>query len=62
VAGDGCRQPVGAVRAGDPLTRQEITILLARLEQTDVNRYCPHGRPIVIHLPVAQLERDFHRR
>ncbi len=51
-----------AVRAGDPLTPEEISFLLARLEQTDVNRYCPHGRPIVVHLPVAQLERDFHRR
>ncbi len=51
-----------AVRAGDPLTPEEISILLARLERTDVNRYCPHGRPIVVRLPVAQLERDFHRR
>ncbi len=51
-----------AVRAGDPLTPSEIGVLLARLEQTDVNRFCPHGRPIVVHLPVAQLERDFHRR
>jgi DNA mismatch repair protein MutL len=51
-----------AVRAGDPLTPDEIRRLLATLEQLDVNRYCPHGRPIVVHLPVAQLERDFHRR
>jgi len=51
-----------AVRAGDPLTPEEIRRLLARLEQVDVNRYCPHGRPIVVHLPAAQLERDFHRR
>jgi DNA mismatch repair protein MutL len=51
-----------AVRAGDPLTPDEIRRLLAKLEQVDVNRYCPHGRPIVVHLPVAQLERDFHRR
>ncbi|MBX6772925.1 MAG: DNA mismatch repair endonuclease MutL [Chloroflexi bacterium] len=51
-----------AVRAGDPLTAEEIASLLARLEETDVSRYCPHGRPIVVHLPVAQLERDFHRR
>lgn len=51
-----------AVRAGDPLTPGEITGLLARLEETDVSRYCPHGRPVVIHLPVTQLERDFHRR
>jgi DNA mismatch repair protein MutL len=51
-----------AVRAGDPLTSEEISTLLARLERTDVNRYCPHGRPIVVRLPVAQLERDFHRR
>ena len=51
-----------AVRAGDPLTPSEIAILLARLEETDVSRYCPHGRPVVVHLPVTQLERDFHRR
>ena len=51
-----------AVRAGDPLTPGEIAGLLARLEETDVSRYCPHGRPIVVHLPVTQLERDFHRR
>lgn len=51
-----------AVRAGDPLTPEEMSVLLARLEQTDVNRYCPHGRPIVVHLPVTQLEKDFHRR
>ena len=51
-----------AVRAGDPLTMEEITVLLARLEDTDVSRYCPHGRPVVVHLSVTQLERDFHRR
>jgi DNA mismatch repair protein MutL len=51
-----------AVRAGDPLTREEMAALLARLEQTDVGRYCPHGRPIVVHLSAAQLEKDFHRR
>ncbi len=52
----------GAVRAGDALTLPEITTLLARLEETDVSRYCPHGRPVVVHLSVSQLERDFHRR
>ncbi|MGH2457727.1 MAG: DNA mismatch repair endonuclease MutL [Chloroflexota bacterium] len=51
-----------AVRAGDPLTMEEIARLLARLEATDVSRYCPHGRPVVIQLSVTQLERDFHRR
>lgn len=51
-----------AVRAGDALTLTEIATLLARLEETDVSRYCPHGRPVVVHLSVSQLERDFHRR
>ena len=51
-----------AVRAGDSLSAEEIAVLLAKLEQTDVSRYCPHGRPVVIHLPTAQLERDFKRR
>ena len=51
-----------AVRAGDALSPDLMRELIQRLEQTDVGRFCPHGRPTVIRLPAAQLERDFGRR
>jgi DNA mismatch repair protein MutL len=51
-----------AVRAGDTLSAELMRELIERLEGTDVGRFCPHGRPTVVRLPVAQLERDFGRR
>ena len=51
-----------AVRAGDNLGPNEISELLSLLEGTDVSRFCPHGRPIIIHLPTSRLARDFGRR
>lgn len=51
-----------AVRAGDDLAPSEISELLSLLEGTDVSRFCPHGRPIIIHLPTSRLARDFGRR
>jgi DNA mismatch repair protein MutL len=51
-----------AVRAGDSLSTELMRELIERLETTDVGRFCPHGRPTVVRLPVSQLERDFGRR
>jgi DNA mismatch repair protein MutL len=51
-----------AVRAGDALSLELMRRLIERLEGTDVARFCPHGRPTVVRLPAAQLERDFGRR
>ncbi len=51
-----------AIRAGDDLSPSEISELLSLLEGTDVSRFCPHGRPIIIHLPTSRLARDFGRR
>jgi DNA mismatch repair protein MutL len=51
-----------AVRAGDTLAPQEMAALIAQLEQCDMRRTCPHGRPTMIHLSHAQLEREFGRR
>ncbi|HEY3110671.1 MAG TPA: DNA mismatch repair endonuclease MutL [Chloroflexota bacterium] len=51
-----------AVRAGDALSPELMRELIERLEGTDVGRFCPHGRPTVVRLPVSQLERDFGRR
>ncbi|HXI18894.1 MAG TPA: DNA mismatch repair endonuclease MutL [Chloroflexota bacterium] len=51
-----------AVRAGDALMPEEMAALIAQLDQCDMRRTCPHGRPTMIHLSHAQLEREFGRR
>ena len=51
-----------AVRAGDSLTPEEMAALIDQLERCDMRRTCPHGRPTMIHLSHAQLEREFGRR
>jgi DNA mismatch repair protein MutL len=51
-----------AVRAGDRLAAEEMAALIAQLERCDMRRTCPHGRPTMIHLSHAQLEREFGRR
>ncbi|MBN1435778.1 MAG: DNA mismatch repair endonuclease MutL [Sedimentisphaerales bacterium] len=50
-----------AVKAGDPLTPQEIQNLLKQLPQTNRPTTCPHGRPTTINLTLAQLEKQFKR-
>ncbi|WP_394843718.1 DNA mismatch repair endonuclease MutL [Pendulispora brunnea] len=50
-----------SVRAGDSLSPEEATALLASLEGIDFSGHCPHGRPIVMHLTFAELERRVGR-
>ncbi|MBI4785539.1 MAG: DNA mismatch repair endonuclease MutL [Chloroflexi bacterium] len=51
-----------AVKGGQVLALEEMRELVRRLEQTTAPRTCPHGRPTVIQLNVAQLEREFGRK
>jgi DNA mismatch repair protein MutL len=51
-----------AVRAGKTLTLEEMRSLLARLERCRYPRSCAHGRPTMLHISQAQLEREFGRR
>jgi DNA mismatch repair protein MutL len=51
-----------AVKGGQALALEEMRELVRRLEQTTSPRTCPHGRPTVIQLNIAQLEREFGRR
>ncbi|MCC6443108.1 MAG: DNA mismatch repair endonuclease MutL [Armatimonadetes bacterium] len=51
-----------AVKAGDALTHEEMAHLLDELRETRNPYTCPHGRPIVIVLSVAELEKRFKRR
>ena len=50
-----------AVKAGDPLTAEEIDSLLARLQQAEKGSSCPHGRPTTLKLTLRDLEKQFKR-
>src|SRR5581483_892774 len=45
------------VRAGDVLGRPEAIALLAQLDDVDLRSHCPHGRPVVLRLPLSEIER-----
>jgi DNA mismatch repair protein MutL len=51
----------GAIKSGQALSEEEIRALVRQLEQTANPHTCPHGRPTVIRLSAAQLEREFGR-
>ncbi len=51
-----------AVKAGQVLSIAEQQQLLRQLEASTSPRTCPHGRPTLIHLSVANLEKQFGRR
>ncbi len=51
----------GAVRSGQALSDAEMRALVRELEATANPHTCPHGRPTVIHLSTARLEKDFGR-
>jgi len=50
-----------AVKAGDPLKREEIEALLARRAVGDLAATCPHGRPTALVLSKSDLEKQFGR-
>jgi len=50
-----------AVRAGQPLTDDEMRELVRQLEQATLPHTCPHGRPTMIRLNSAQLRKEFGR-
>jgi DNA mismatch repair protein MutL len=52
----------GAIRAGKTLSTEEMRELVQLLEQSESPRTCPHGRPTMIHVSAAALQREFGRR
>jgi DNA mismatch repair protein MutL len=50
-----------AVKAGDPLTFDEMNGLLADLLQCENPYTCPHGRPIIVEIGNADMDRRFGR-
>ncbi len=50
-----------AVKAGDPLSFDEMNALVADLLRSENPYTCPHGRPIIVELPNGDLDRKFGR-
>jgi DNA mismatch repair protein MutL len=50
-----------AVKAGDPLTPDEIKTLIERREMVARSSNCPHGRPTTLRLTLRDLEKQFKR-
>ncbi|MDW8344493.1 MAG: DNA mismatch repair endonuclease MutL [Verrucomicrobiae bacterium] len=50
-----------AVKAHDPLHGPELVSLLEQLQQCELPYTCPHGRPTMIQISYAELERKFRR-
>ena len=51
-----------AVKARDPLGVRELEALLRELRTCDLPYTCPHGRPTMIQLSYAELEKKFGRK
>jgi DNA mismatch repair protein MutL len=51
----------GAVRAHQPLHHDEIQALLRDLAGTAMPFTCPHGRPVLLHIALADIEKKFLR-
>ena len=50
-----------SIKAGDPLSEKEMLSLIEQLFSTSMPYVCPHGRPIVIRIDLAELDRRFGR-
>lgn len=50
-----------AVKAGDPLSFDEMNALVSDLLRSENPYTCPHGRPIIVELPNGDLDRKFGR-
>ena len=51
-----------AVKAHDPLKGRELVGLLQQLHRCELPYTCPHGRPTMIQISYAELEKKFGRR
>ncbi|MCA9135544.1 MAG: hypothetical protein KDB00_02265, partial [Planctomycetales bacterium] len=50
-----------AVKAGDPLSPEEIGALLEQRDMYNDTHHCPHGRPTALFFSRDELDRMFGR-
>ena len=51
----------GSTKFGESLTREEMVTLLREWSSCEFREVCPHGRPIVKRISLADLLREFGR-
>lgn len=50
-----------AVKAGDSLPAESISALLSQMRETGAPPTCPHGRPLVVRIEKADIDKRFRR-
>jgi len=50
-----------AIKAGDRLNGAEMVVLIEHLFLTKVPYVCPHGRPVIVRIPLEELDKRFGR-
>lgn len=50
-----------AIRSGDRLSLATMNALIDQLFATKSPYFCPHGRPVIINIPLAELDKRFGR-
>jgi DNA mismatch repair protein MutL len=51
----------GALRAGDVVSPETARALLVQLDGVDLRSHCPHGRPVLLRMPVTEIEQRLGR-
>lgn len=50
-----------AIKAGDRLSEKEMRLLVDQLFATSMPYVCPHGRPVIIKIPLDEFDKRFGR-
>jgi DNA mismatch repair protein MutL len=50
-----------AIKAGDRLNNTEMVVLIEHLFLTKMPFVCPHGRPVIVKIPLEELDKRFGR-
>jgi DNA mismatch repair protein MutL len=50
-----------AIKTGDRLNVTEMVVLIEHLFLTKVPYVCPHGRPVIVKIPLEELDKRFGR-
>lgn len=50
-----------AIKAGDNLSEHEMRLLVDQLFATSMPYVCPHGRPVIVKIPLEEFDKRFGR-
>lgn len=50
-----------AVKGGDALSKNEVSILFNKMHDSNMTLLCPHGRPVIIEVTNKEIEKWFKR-